>query len=196
MIRKALLVMGCLAGVHGLNADTIVDSFPGSIQVALATCVPTTFMGGCADARPGTFGVWRIVNWLPLSGWMPDPNGPGDLHLRDVTFRVENSAGLTTWAWDEVENFVETEPFDLSFMPGLISFHLEVTLPSKVHIANDYQRFIADIATVAGTGTRFPPPLDLYVPGTFIFAVPEPASAVLLGIGLLSLLSARVLRRN
>jgi hypothetical protein len=174
----ALVVVLTAVAASRATADEVFWGF--------VTCIPTASAGGCTGTSSGT-ASWRVWN---LMGGLDSPF-PGSNDFNDVTLDFQYAGGALNWHWDVIspDQFVETNPFDISLLNRFSTLRLDTTLSRTVFdplFTNfPFTKFIADSPFVSVTGTSFPPPLDILVQGQFAQnPVPEPATLMLFGLGL------------
>ncbi len=141
------------------------DSIPYTLFEGFVTKVGTT-------AEP----QWRLWN-LGVAG-----GGPAvDFLNVTLTFNFIGGSLIYTWSNISPATFVETPPFDPSFV--LTGLSVQYTLGQQVLQLSQYTTFTANSLQNSASTNAFPPPLGLFVQGTAVTVTPEPGTALLLGTG-------------
>ena len=123
-IRLGCMVAAFIFSGSPAFADSVVIT-PSSMGLGFVTCIQNTSgSGGCLGDPSATSAWWRVGNFNSFSSAL-------GIDLLDVTLTFLYTGGSATQHWDVIpsETFVETSPFDISFIFGFTSLKVEGTLP-------------------------------------------------------------------
>ena len=166
---KLFQALFLICAVIALPEYARADSIPAELFVATVTKVGT-------PTQP----QWRIeVN-----------NFPG-YELTNVSLTFTFVGGSITYSFSDIlaGKFVDTTSFDPSAQ--FVSLTLQYTWPNQTLKIGPFDTFTANSLVNSASENAFPPPLAVYLSGTDTHVVPEPGSFILLGTGMVSLLSLR-----